>query len=84
MVKIVNKTLVCEKAYNFEADPSVLTKSLAQHFFEQRLVRSLPGYEDEAKVVNARNPDRDLLCGHQLEGFSRYVLGLQTGFLCRL
>jgi hypothetical protein len=71
MVKIVGKTLVADEDFQFELEPSMMTKSLAHHFFEQRKRKSYPGFDSQALLVNARNSQQDVIYGPDIEIKSR-------------
>ena len=79
MVTIVNKTLVNNNSpFVFNLEPWMLKKSLSNHFFGQRLKKSFPGTENETVIVNARNPDQDVMRGNDLEIKSRSFSSYQT------
>ena len=71
MVKIVGRTLMPDKDFQFELEPSMMKKSLSHHFFEQRQERSYSGCESQALLLNARNPQDDVIYGPELELRSR-------------
>lgn len=71
MAKIVGKTLVALKPFEFSLEDEMLKKSLTQHFLEQRSIRSYPGHLDQAVIVNARYPEVDCMRGRDVEGPSR-------------
>jgi hypothetical protein len=56
----------------------MLKKSLSNHFFGQRLKKSFPGTENETVIVNARNPDQDVMRGNDLEIKSRSFIHFLT------
>jgi hypothetical protein len=47
MVKIENCTLVSERPFVYNIEPSMLAKSLFHHFLEQRENRGYPGFEEQ-------------------------------------
>jgi hypothetical protein len=51
---------------------------LSNHFFGQRLKKSFPGTENETVIVNARNPDQDVMLGNDLEIKSRSFSSYRT------
>ena len=71
MVKVVGKTLVADKPFDFSLEPRMLERSLTHHFLEQRSKRRYPGSLDQTVLVNARSPDKDCTIGRDIEDNSR-------------
>ena len=73
MVKIIGKTLFADHGFPYTIDPLMLAKSLTHHLLEQRKARSYPGSGDECVIVNAKNPDVDVLKANEVEDLSRFL-----------
>ncbi len=50
MAKVIDKTIISDKSYDFKVEPWMLKKSLAHHLFEQQAKRQFPGSENQVKI----------------------------------